>query len=127
MTKYFEIDSPALKHAGEYAADFKLKNHGLTDLDRVYWNLPTPALYEESIFRVEAHIAHQGPLVVNTGKWSARAAQDKFVVKEHSTADRIWWGEYNRPFEPEKFSNLRARVASYWQGEELFVQDCYAG
>ncbi|MFH1132095.1 MAG: phosphoenolpyruvate carboxykinase (ATP) [Pseudomonadota bacterium] len=127
MTKYFEIDSPALKHAGDLAADYKLKNHGLENLDRVYWNLPAPALYEEAVFRVEGHIAHQGPFVVNTGKWSARAAQDKFVVREHSTEERIWWGEYNRPLNFEKFNNLVNRLRAYWQGEELFVQDVYAG
>ena len=82
MTKYFEIDSPALKHAGELASDYKLKNQGITYLDRVYWNLPVPALYEEAVFRVEGHVAHQGPFVVSTGKWSARAAQDKTAPKK---------------------------------------------
>jgi phosphoenolpyruvate carboxykinase (ATP) len=127
MTKYLEFDTPATKQAGEYKSDFGLKNHGLIELDRVYWNLPTPALYEEAIFRGEAHLIHGGPLIVNTGKWSARAAQDKYVVKEPSTEDKIWWGEYNRPFEAEKFNMLFQRVQAYLQGEELFVQDCYAG
>ena len=61
---------------------------GLRHLDRVYWNLPSSALYEEAVFRAEGHICEQGPFVVNTGKWSARAAQDKFVVREHTTEDR---------------------------------------
>ena len=37
-------------------------------------------------------------LVVNTGKHTARAASDKFIVQEQSTKDKIWWGVYNRPF-----------------------------
>jgi len=127
MTKYFEIDSPARGHARVLAADYGLSNHGLTNLDRVYWNLPTPALVEEAIFRVEGHLAHRGPFVVNTGRHSARAANDKVVVREPTTTDEIWWGEYNRPMDPDKFSALRARLAAYWQGEELFVQDCTAG
>ncbi len=127
MTKYLEFDTPATKQAGEMKSDFGLKNHGLIELDRVFWNLPTSALYEEAIFRGEAHVSHGGPLIVNTGKWSARAAQDKYVVKEQTTGDRIWWGEYNRPFESEKFDMLFQRVQAYLQGEELFVQDCYAG
>lgn len=125
--KYLEFDTPATKQATELASDFKLSNHGLLKLDRVFWNLPTPALYEEAIFRGEAHMVYGGPLIVNTGKWSARAANDKFIVRESSTEDKIWWGVYNRPFSQEKFDGLLARLQAFLQGEELFVQDCYVG
>lgn len=127
MTKYLEFDTPAAKQAGELASDYKLKNHGLKNLDRVFWNLPTPALYEEASFRNEAHIVYGGPLLVTTGKHTARAANDKFVVQEHSTADKIWWGQYNRPFSSDKFNGMLGRLQAFLQGEELFVQDCYAG
>jgi phosphoenolpyruvate carboxykinase (ATP) len=127
MSKYLKFKTPAADQAGDLKSRYGLKNHGLVHLDRVYWNLPVPALYEEATFRKEGFVAYGGPLVVNTGKWSARAAQDKFVVREPSTEDKIWWGEYNRPFTPEKFSNLYSRVQSYLQDEELFVQDCFIG
>jgi phosphoenolpyruvate carboxykinase (ATP) len=48
-------------------------------------------------------------------------------VREASTADKIWWGEYNRPYAPENFSSLLARVQAFLQDEELFVQDCFVG
>lgn len=127
MTKYLEFPTPALKHAKNLASDYKLKNHGLTHLDQVYWNLPTSALYEEAIFRGEAHLTAGGPILVYTGKWTARAAADKYVVKEPETEDEIWWGQYNRPMTPEKFDGMLARMQAYLQGEELFVQDCYVG
>jgi len=127
MTKYLEFDTPAIKHAGELASDFKLKNHGLLYLDRVFWNLPASALYEEAVFRGEGHMMEGGPFLVHTGKWTARAANDKYIVRESSTEDKIWWGVYNRPMSPEKFSGLVARLQAFLQGEELFVQDCYAG
>jgi phosphoenolpyruvate carboxykinase (ATP) len=127
MTKYLKIASPAQKQAEELKSEYGLENHGLKHLKRAYWNLPAEALYEEFVFRGEGSIVNRGPMLVNTGKWSARAAQDKFIVREHETEDKIWWGEYNRPISPEKFSALLTRVQSYLQGEELFVQDCYAG
>ena len=127
MSKYLKFDTPATPQRNDLAADFGVDNHGLVHLERVFWNLPTPALYEEATFRNEGYVAHGGPLVVNTGKWSARAAQDKYVVREATTEDRIWWGEYNRPYDPEKFDALVARVQAYLQDEEIFVQDCYAG
>ena len=125
--KYLEFDTPATKQAGELAADYKLSNHGLTHLDRVFWNLPTSALYEEAVFRGEGNVVYGGPFLVKTGKHTARAAADKFMVREPTTEDKIWWGEYNRPMNPENFSTMFARLQAFLQGEELFVQDCYAG
>jgi phosphoenolpyruvate carboxykinase (ATP) len=96
-------------------------------VDRAYWNLPQSALYEEAIFRNEGHMTVDGALVVNTGKYTARAASDKYIVQEETNQDKIWWGEYNRPFSPQKFNALFGRIQAYLQGSELFVQDCYAG
>jgi phosphoenolpyruvate carboxykinase (ATP) len=127
MAKYLKFDTPAVKQATDLKSDYGLKNHGLLHLDRVFWNLPTPALYEEAVFRGEGRVADGGPFLVNTGKHTARAAADKFVVREPSTLEHVWWGEYNRPFAPEKFNALLARLQAFWQGEELFVQDCWAG
>ena len=67
MNIYLDVQSPAVKEAGKLASNYGLANHGLVNLRRAYWNLPTPALYEESIFRSEGALSHLGPLVVNTG------------------------------------------------------------
>jgi len=125
--KYLEFETPASKQVAELASDYKLSNHGLINLDRVFWNLPTSALYEEAIFRGEAHMSDGGPLVVHTGKWTARAANDKYIVSETENNNNIWWGVYNRPFSAEKFGVLFSRLQAFLEGEELFVQDCYAG
>ncbi len=127
MNIYLDVVSPAAKEAGDYASVYDLENHGLTNLRRVYWNLPTPALYEEVVFRSEGRLSHLGPIVVSTGKHTARAAADKFVVREQTTEQHVWWGQYNRPFTEESFSALHARLVGYLQGRDVFVQDCYAG
>ena len=41
--------------------------------------------------------------------------------------EQIDWGEYNRPMSPDKFNGVLARMQAFQQGEELFVQDVYAG
>jgi phosphoenolpyruvate carboxykinase (ATP) len=127
MSKYLEFPTPASKQAKEQAADFGMANHGFTFLDRVFWNLPSEALYEEAIFRNEGHIINGGAFLVHTGKFTARAASDKYIVREESTEKKIWWGQYNRPYSLEKFSGLLNRLFAWSQGEEFFVQDCYAG
>ena len=127
MSKYLEFNTPASKEAKDLASDYSLFNHGFNYLDRVYWNLSEAALYEEAIFRNEGRVTEGGPFVVKTGKHTARAAADKFIVKEESTDKNIWWGVHNRPFSLEKFNSLMQRVEAYAQGEEFFVQDCYVG
>ena len=127
MNNLLDIKTPAQAQAKELKSDYGLENHGLTNLRLAYWNLPTEALYEEIVFRNEGKISHKGPVVVNTGKHTARAANDKFIVWESSTSDRIWWGQYNRPYEEEKFGELYARLQGFLQGKDVFVQDCYAG
>ncbi|MEK6649464.1 MAG: phosphoenolpyruvate carboxykinase (ATP), partial [Bacteroidota bacterium] len=127
MNNLLNIATPAQAEAGSVRSDYGLDNLGLSNLRMAYWNLPSEALYEEATFRREGRISHDGPFVVNTGKHTARAASDKFVVKEPNTDPHIWWGEYNRPFSPEKFNDLVNRMQGYLQGRDVFVQDCHAG
>lgn len=121
------LKTPCEGQAMDCASDFKLYNHGLSNLRKVYWNLPEAALYEESIFRKEARITKHGALAVNTGKHTARAAKDKFVVKEPGSEDEIWWGQYNRPFSSQKFNDVLSRLQAYLQGRDLFIQDVMVG
>ncbi len=127
MNNILNIKTPAEQEARSLKADFGIENHGLSHQRMVYWNLPHEALYEEISFRREGKIAKSGPLVVGTGKHTARSANDKFIVKEATTQENIWWGEYNRPFSAEKFNDLVNRLQGYLQGRDLFVQDCFAG
>ncbi|MFN2148792.1 MAG: phosphoenolpyruvate carboxykinase (ATP) [Anaerolineales bacterium] len=126
-TNLLNIRTPAQKEAEAFKSDYGLENHGLSNLNQVYWNLPVESLYEEAIFRNEGRITYGGALVVNTGFHTARAANDKYVVREPGSEEHIWWGEYNRPFNTDKFTELLSRLQGFVQGRDLFVQDCYAG
>jgi phosphoenolpyruvate carboxykinase (ATP) len=127
MNNLLNIKTPAQDQATARKADFGLANHGLSNLSTVYWNLPTEALCEEIAFRGEARFSHGGPIIANTGKHTGRSASDKFIVREATTQDKVWWGEYNRPFDPEKFDEVFSRMQGFLQGRDLFVQDCFAG
>ena len=127
MMDFLNIKTPAQKIATERASEYNLESLGLKNVRKAYWNLPSASLYEEALFRREGHIAHMGPLVVNTGKHTARAANDKYVVREKESEDHIWWGEYNRPFSEDKFNEVLNRLQAFFQQRDVFVQDCYGG
>lgn len=125
MSNILNIKSPAQDQAHALEADYGLENHGLTNAHEIYWNLRRAALYEEIIFRCEGRISQGGAMVVNTGRHTARSPNDKYIVKESSTENHVWWGEYNRPLSPEKFSELFDRLQAFLQGRDIFVQDCF--
>ena len=127
MNNLLNIKTPAEAVAQVRKADYNLSNHGIGNLRLAYWNLPMEALYEEAVFRGEGITSVGGPFVVNTGKHTARSATDKFVVREVSSEGHVWWGEYNRPFAPDKFEVLYDRMLGFLQGRDVFVQDLYAG
>ncbi|MGA9642379.1 MAG: phosphoenolpyruvate carboxykinase (ATP), partial [Terriglobales bacterium] len=104
-----------------------LKHLGLSNLGRVSWDLPTAALYEESIRRYEAAVSHLGPLVIRTGQYTGRLPKDKFFVREPSSESKICWGKINQPMAADKFETLKARLCAYLQGKDIFIENCYAG
>jgi phosphoenolpyruvate carboxykinase (ATP) len=119
-------NTPAINQAESLKCNFSLENQGIFNTGNLYWNLPATALYEEAIFRGEARIAKGGPLLVTTGKHTARSADDKFIVREAGSENHIWW-DNNKALSEEHFEVLLNRVKAYIQNKDLFIQDAYVG
>ncbi|MCB1621564.1 MAG: phosphoenolpyruvate carboxykinase [Thiothrix sp.] len=100
---------------------------GLKAVSQIHWNLSAPALFETSIRNREARVGTGGALVVNTGTFTGRAPNDKFIVKDEETRDTVWWGEVNRSISSEHFERLLIDMAAFLKGKEIFVQDLLAG
>ena len=105
----------------------ELEALGFKNLGQIEWNASTPHLYEEIVRRQEGNIAHLGPVATRTGHHMGRSPDDRFIVKEPSSEDKIWWGRVNKGIEEEKFMNLFYRLQAYLQNKDVFIQDCYAG
>ena len=104
-----------------------LETLGIQTSGEVFWNLSTAALYEQAVKRDEAIIANTGPIVALTTPYTGRSPQDKFIVREPSSEDEIWWGKVNQPVSVEHFDRVRRRMWDYIRTRDLFVQDSYAG
>lgn len=107
-------------------AERSLEAEGLQN-DRVRWNLPAAALYEEAVRRHEGVITAEGPLACLTGERTGRSPDDKFVVRESAIEENIDWGEVNQPMSEEHFDRLRRDLVGSLADTDLFVQDGYAG
>ena len=100
---------------------------GIKSVGTVHWNLGVANLYEEIVRRGEGVIAVDGPIVCDTGKYTGRSPNDKFLVREPSSEAHVDWGKVNRAIPAESFDALHHRMTEYAKGKELFVQDCWAG
>jgi len=98
MNNLLNNKTPAEGVAQTRKADYNLSNHGVANLRLAYWNLSTEALYEEAIFRGEGATAVGGPFTANTGKHTARSANDKFVVRETDSEKWACYGAGARMF-----------------------------
>ncbi|HXZ00843.1 MAG TPA: phosphoenolpyruvate carboxykinase [Stellaceae bacterium] len=109
------------------ASSFGLERQGLRNLAAAHWNLSVPVLYEHAVRRGEGLVAQGGAFVVRTGAFTGRTPRDKYIVEEASSKADIWWGDINKPVGEETFESMYRRLAAYFQGRELFVQDLHGG
>jgi phosphoenolpyruvate carboxykinase (ATP) len=101
--------------------------HGLRVGGRVLRNPTTSQLYTAAIDRGEGVIAEDGPLVVDTGRFTGRSPKDKFVVREPGSEDRIWWSDVNAEISEEHFDGLRSKVSAHLEQSDVYVIDAYCG
>ena len=116
-----------MQYIGRNPSSYGVEEHGIKNVNMVYWNLPPATLYEEAVRRREGLIAHLGPLVVRTGHHTGRSPRDKFIVEGPESQGKVWWGDVNQPMSQENFELLYRRQLAYLQGKDIFVQDLFAG
>jgi phosphoenolpyruvate carboxykinase (ATP) len=97
------------------------------DAATVHRNLPPAVLLEHAVRRGEGRLTSGGAFVGLTSPHTGRSPDDKFVVREPSSEERVWWGKINSPLEPENFNVLLDDVRAHLAGQELFVSDLWAG
>jgi phosphoenolpyruvate carboxykinase (ATP) len=116
-----------MEHAGVRPSRHELDTHGLRNLGTAYWNLGPAQLVEKAIGRGEGELSSSGAFVVRTGQFTGRSPKDKYIVREPGTETTVNWGAVNQPMTPAQFDGLFERMLKFWEGKDVFVQDCFGG
>jgi phosphoenolpyruvate carboxykinase (ATP) len=116
-----------MQNFGANISSYGVEHHGIVNPGTVYWNLHTPQLYEQITQRREGLLAHLGPVVVHTGDHTGRSPNDRFIVREPTTENEIWWGSVNKEISQSCFDRLYRKLMAYIQNRDIFVFDGYAG
>ena len=93
---------------------------------KIYYQLDPAVLQKHTVDSYGGKETDNGTLAVNTGEFTGRSPQDRFIVKDAITSDKVWWGNVNIPFEPAAFDALLDEATSYLDGKDIYVRDAYA-
>ena len=107
-----------------FAKSISLNELGIENA-KIQYQLTPNELHDITIQSGQGVENHTGALAINTGEFTGRSPQDRFIVKDSITEDKVWWGKVNIPFEPAAFDALYKKVTAYLSNKEVFVRDSY--
>ncbi len=111
---------------GKKSQHADLKGLGLENVSSVTWNADPAQLVEDTILNGQGVLANSGALAIDTGEFTGRSPQDRFIVKDEKTKDSVWWGNINKAFDPEDFDRLYNRLTAYLSNRDIYARDTYA-
>jgi len=107
------------------AQTISLDKYGIKNAN-IRYQLEPEQLHDIAIEKGQGVETSTGALAVNTGEFTGRSPQDRFIVRDAITEDKVWWSHINIPFDTDKFDSLYNKVTEYLSNKEVFVRDCYA-
>lgn len=100
-----------------------IKEIGLINPGRIYYNATPEELIEETIKRGQGHLSDKGALMINTGEYTGRSPKDRFIVSDKKTINEVNWGGFNTPFDAVKFGEIEKRMLAYFEGKDVFIRE----
>lgn len=97
------------------------------DAETLIADQPVAGLLESAVDRHEGLRTATSALAVQTGAFTGRSPNDKFIVDEPSSHDAIWWGTVNQRMAPEAFDRLRDDVCLHLDQASVFREDLLVG
>ena len=118
-------------------ANLDLTKYGITGIVEIVHNPSYDVLFaEETKAGLEGfekgQVTELGAVNVMTGIYTGRSPKDKFLVKDATSENTVWWTseEYkndNKPVTTEAWKELKALAAKELSNKKLYVVDGYCG
>ncbi len=116
-----------MQEYGRRSSKCSLADIGISRVAKAYWNLRPSELVEMSLQNHEGQLSDTGAIMCDTGKFTGRSPQDRFIVRDSSTEKYVWWGDINKPISPEHFDRIYTKMLGYLAEKTVFIRDAYAG
>ncbi len=117
-------------------ANIDLSVYGIKDVQEVVYNPSYELLFEEETKAgLEGYekgtVTESGAVAVDTGIFTGRSPKDKYIVRDDTTRDTVWWSDQgkkdNKAITQEVWSDLKDIVTQQLSTKRLFVVDTYCG
>ena len=119
-----QLNLKVMENYGLFTKTISLESMGIKNAN-VKYQLTPDELHDITLEKGQGVESSTGALAINTGEFTGRSPQDRFIVKDSVTEDKVWWGNVNIPFDTDKFEALYNKVTEYLSGKEVFVRDSY--
>ena len=117
--------------------ELNLGKYGIQNVKEIVYNPSYEDLFKEEM-RPDLEGFEKGQLTeldavnVMTGVFTGRSPRDKYIVKDDTTRDTIWWTSKeapndNKPVSVDVWNDLKELTAEQLSGKRLFVMDTFCG
>lgn len=115
-----------------------LSRYGIQESSEVIYNPSYHQLFLEETqpeltSYQRATVTSLGAVAVDTGIFTGRSPKDKYIVRDESTEESVWWSDRshgkkgNQPLLPEQWVILKQLVTQQLSHKRLFVVDAFCG
>jgi len=116
-------------------SDLELEKIGISNPGEILYNLSYDELFEhETHSELEGYdkgiVSSLGAVAVDTGKFTGRSPQDKYIVEDETTKDTVWWhesGSDNKRLSPEAWDHLKEISVKQLNGNRIYIMDGFCG
>ncbi|HQP10655.1 MAG TPA: phosphoenolpyruvate carboxykinase (ATP), partial [Candidatus Omnitrophota bacterium] len=120
------------------ALNADLEKYGIKNAQEVFYNLSYDELFEhETDPSLEGYekgvVTELGAVAVDTGKFTGRSPQDKYIVEDSKSSHTVWWATGkpgspdNKRLSPQAWTHLKSLTTTQLSGKKLYVTDGFCG
>ena len=107
----------------------------LGDVSEVFYNLNYETLFDHELSKDQdprgiGTLTKQDAVSVDTGRYTGRSAKDKYIVKDKTSEENIWWagtGSDNKPIDTATWKSLKELARKQLNGKRLYIMDLFCG
>lgn len=120
------------------AKSIGLEKVGITEYSELFRNLSYDDLYTHELDEnneswAKGTLTSTGAVSVRTGKFTGRSPKDKYIVKDATSENTVWWpneagkGPDHTPVSTDVWNELKDIATTQLNGKKLYVMDGYVG
>lgn len=126
-----------MENYAQITKSISLDQYGINNVQEIIYNPSFDKLYNDELDSTlqgyeKGQLSELGAVNVMTGVFTGRSPKDKYIVKDTSTENTIWWTSDkavndNKPITPNTWNALKETTISQLSGKKLYVVDAYCG